>query len=204
MCIDQSLRDIFVKKYPEADKIIKPVNKTAYVLLSDEENICDAIVMHKDAFDQAISRNDNLCDRKVLLLDNILFTLNNVVYVSPVSASFSKDFIDNINKFIDAGFYAEYHEEFRNEWSENITSSSKCMLSISDASGVDALGKEEIVSPLVLSLFVTSLGLGMFLFRKTARLAGARRLGFVLQDKDADNILMEKVRKMSVYDMMEG
>ena len=204
LCIHHSLEDYFVRKYPESEKNIKPYYESAANMIAAIDEQCDAVVINKDAFDNAVSSQDNLCNGKVLLSDTILMTINNVVYASAVSVRSSADLIDYINKMIDAGFYTKEHKKYRDEWSKDITSISNCFFSDIDEDDKRPLGRRDLTSPIALAISATLVGLSMFIFRKVTRLESKRRLGFDLQGKDADYVLTETIRKMAAYDMIKG
>ena len=199
LCIHHSLEDYFVRKYPESEKNIKPYYESAANMIGAIDEQCDAVVINKDAFDNAVSSQDDLCNGKVLLSDTILMTINNVVYASAVSDRSSVDLIDYINKMIDAGLYTKEHKKYRNEWSEKVVDIEDCFFS-----DKNEMGLKELLSPIVLAISATLVGLSIFFFRKVTRLESKRRLGFDLQDKDADNVLTETIRKMAAYDMIKG
>lgn len=207
LCLHSSIADYFVKMYPDTSPNIVPVSSRAHIMLEMMNNLsCDVVVIHKDAFDEAVLNDESLCHGKQLLLDEILMSINNVVYASSLASKLSEDFIRYTNKLIAADVYNDIHGYYRNQFLTRTSSSKSCALTDDDLdnSGETQLTALNLFSPLVLAALVATFVLLKHCIRKPVRLKAKQRMGIAIDWKEEDFILSERIRNMKTFKIISG
>ena len=84
LCIQRSLYDEFLLSWPAAKDILQPRNASTIELVrflesNDDAEMCHAVVVSSLAYDAAVSRDNSMCDKSEILLDEVLLSVENVM-----------------------------------------------------------------------------------------------------------------------------
>jgi len=208
LCVDYKVSDILIRNHPSTGGIIFPIGWSTAKILQNvgiaDSKPCDAAVVTKDAFNVATySDKSGICDKVTLLTGEVIMTVPNVIFFSPLYGKISTDFIENVNMMIDIGEYKTFHEEFRNQFGMELGGDQKCFEVDNDSGDDVSLSWRHLLSLLILSMLGSVIALFLHTVTRTRVLQESERLfGTIHEGKDADIILRKRVENMTAADIL--
>jgi len=208
LCVDYKVEDILIRNHPSTEGIIHPVDWSTVKILQNvgiaDSKPCDAAVVTKDAFNVATySDKSGICDKVTLLTGEVIMTVPNVIFFSPLYGKISTDFIENVNIMIDVGEYKALHEKFRDQFEMELGGDEKCLEVDNDDGDDVSLTWRHLLSPLILSMLGSGIALLLHTVTRTRVLQESERLfGISHEGKDADIILRKRIENMTAADLL--
>ena len=206
ICLNYKLVDTFIDKFPNAvPNTVSVTSRVSDMLEMIDGGECDVAVVHKDAFDEAISNDASLCKRKALLVDDVIMSINNVLFAASNTKDLSIDFLNYVNRLIKAGIYDDIHSHYRDQFVARTGNRDTCEMTNDDLdnSGTSQLTELNLFSPLAIPVTLTTVILILHCFQPL-KLRTKRYFGFYIQENDEDYLLIERIRSMKAFDMISG